>query len=229
MHRPILATTALRQLSPRKTIGTGYNYTSKFPLSFGRDDSQTRQRTNSFKRKPEEGRSYADAAISNTVQSREQEQNLESSSKLEEMSVEVSKVSSVCDKVSTALEPLEIDSKLKEVLLDINQAVRGLSNMQEQIIKAKIIHASSSIREQNTQCSPRAADEMVSLGNIAKKPRQIPVPVPAPATTQRSTLTIPSITPRGAGTMSEYEDPERAKFHEAVKAAENSTLIFNLL
>jgi hypothetical protein len=226
MHRPILATTALRQLSPRKTIGTGYNYTSKFPLSFGRDDSLTRQRANSFKRKSEEGRSYAEAAVSNLVQGREQEQNLESTSKLEEMSVEVSKVSSICDKVSSALEPLEIDSKLKEVLLDLNQAVRGLSNMQEQIVKAKIIRASSSTSEQNTQSSTREVVEMVSLGNVAKKPRQ--VPVPAPANTQRNTLTIPSITPRGVRAMSEHDDPERTKFHEAVKAAENSTLIFNL-
>jgi hypothetical protein len=115
--RPITASAALRQFSPRKL------YTSAaFPAlrnNSVRDESPMRQRSGSVKRKSDDSASYAAAASSHLnvcapVFSRE---------KFDQLTLDISKVNSICDKVEKNISNVE-DKTVRTILSDLNEAMK---------------------------------------------------------------------------------------------------------
>jgi hypothetical protein len=183
--------------------------TSTYPrVNQLRDESPYRPRSGSIKRKAEDQHSYANVLTGRQTQV----PTLDSSKTNEELEIEISKTSSIIDKVDTTLAGLEIDRNILMVFHDIKDALRGIVRTQEIILKER----KDQQTPQSVSTTPQpAASQMVDLGNLAKKPRQTQVP---------SVTKQPTQPPR---TVND-ENPELTKFKEAVKTAENSTLVFNL-
>jgi hypothetical protein len=177
MLRPLLATAALRQSSPRKMIGSGSGYGTK--PSTPREIPPFRPRVDSIKRKQDEAFSYAGVASGTCSKTGNDE---ETRKRMDLATLELGKVTSICDKINGALPELDVSPELKAILSDFNDAVRGLSKTQELLCQDKI----------------EALDP-------------VPDAAPAPLPDQDREL-----------------DPEKAKFKEAIKEAESSSLIFNL-
>jgi hypothetical protein len=170
-----------------------------------------RPRANSVKRK-HDGSSYADITSKpSTMQ--QQVFNEAQREKIEEMALEITKVSSLCDKIGDTTALYEADSTLIGLLHNINNAIRGIVRVQEFIVKDGITWSQSLTvpKTPNTASDPEI--QMVSLGNVTKRQRQGP------------SLPEPS---RLEPTAKEQVDPEVRRFREAVRTAENSTLVFNL-
>jgi hypothetical protein len=119
MQRPVSATAALKQLSPSKTAGTRYGGAVQ-RINQVRDDSPYRARSNSVKRKIDDGPSYASVVNKGNNKVMVWDEKV-----IEDMSVEISKVNSLCDKVGETILALEIDKKITDLFTDINAAVRG--------------------------------------------------------------------------------------------------------
>jgi hypothetical protein len=144
------------------------------------------------------------------------EQCKEDSRQNEELALEISKVSSICEKVTVAISEVELDGKLLEILTDINEAVKGISKVQAGIVSKKSAPVSVSVHSEVN--NDRESSNMVSLGNVAKKQRQIVLPEHNRSEQLRAQI----------DQAEQEEDRAMSKFREAVKVAENSTLIFNL-
>jgi hypothetical protein len=84
------------------------------------------------KRKIDSEKSYANAAGKQSSDSHAAEQRR---LKLENMQVEVTKVSSLCDKISTAAGKYETERPLLEIIYAINNALRGIDTVQEGLIQ----------------------------------------------------------------------------------------------
>jgi hypothetical protein len=207
-----LASAALRQLSPRKMVGTPLSsfHTSKV-VNHLREDSPHRPCAGSIKRKQSEMFSYAKVASNQSSQVPVQKSQ-EFEKTTEEVEIEISKVSSICDKVGTTLAGLEIDRNILGVFYDLHNAIRGIVRTQELLLKERK-EASNPAPDLNPLLTPtpETASTMTNLGNIAKKPRQ--------ADNQQS---------RQSRQELPAENAELSKFKEAVKLAERSTLVFNL-
>jgi hypothetical protein len=145
----MLASAALCQLSPRKTYGSNFLALRNYP---GRELSPMRPRAGSVKRKPDDTISYASAASSGTHRQISPE-------KIETLSVNISTVSSLCDKVDTALSTAET-GQLKDILTDLSAAVRLINSNHETIVK-----------EQLAPASRLQQSSMVNIGTIPKRTR----------------------------------------------------------
>ena len=208
MRVPISATAALKQLSPRRAAGKN--------LFFNRFDSlrsnspsladkvRDRSRSQSTKRKTPEVVSYAQMVGSNAAS-----QLITSPNLIEEATVRITKVKSLCEKIVTDISESCMDPALIAVFGSICEAIKLTSQTQEDIILAGKSNFSTRISQQSS---------MTSLGAIPKKPRQDPT---ATFDSGRSTHTVPE------DELSE-EDQVNKKFAEAVREAEKSTLVFNL-
>jgi hypothetical protein len=127
--RPMLASAALRQLSPRKMLGK-----SSFPphrIPSYRDESPMRNRSGSVKRKSDEGFSYAHVA-NRAVASNN---GILSAGNLEELNFNISSVSSLCDKIDGSLSTAD-DGPVKTVLQDISNAIRLVNKNHEVIARS---------------------------------------------------------------------------------------------
>jgi hypothetical protein len=166
-----------------------------------------RQRSGSVKRKPDDAVSYANVTSGSARQINPE--------KLENISVNISKVNSICDKVDSALISAD-ESPLKDILSDLCAAVKLINNNQEEIVK-----------EQLGQATIQNQGGMVNIGTIPKRNRPL-TPSPLPQTSfnvqvpHTDTVTEPEKLPE------ENVSPEQKKFKEAVRKAESSSLIFNL-
>jgi hypothetical protein len=146
--RPILASGALRQQSPRKTYGSNFPALKNYSA---RELSPMRPRTRSVKRKPDEAFSYASVASTRAVRQICPE-------KVETLTVNISTVTSLCDKVDTAL--AAESGPLKEILSDLSAAMRLINSNHEVIIKEQIS------APQKSQPSG-----LVNIGTIPKRNR----------------------------------------------------------
>jgi hypothetical protein len=180
-------------------------------INHPRDESPYRQRSGSIKRKYDGQTSYA-AAASRNISQPTPIVNVDRAKNNEDLEIEISKVSSICDKLDNTLAGLEIDRNILMVLYDMKDAIRGIVKSQEIILKER----KEQTQEVNiiSEAIPTQS-QMTDLGNLAKKPRQTP---------PQQTTSKPSQPPAKANEVS----AEQVNFKEAVKLAERSTLIFNL-
>jgi hypothetical protein len=218
MLRPLLASAALRQLSPRKI--TTPNYYPK--INQLRDESPHRQRSGSVKRNSDGQILYSTILTgTNNKAPPPPTPGIDRTKTNEELEIEISKVSSIVDKVDTTLAGLEIDRNILMVFYDIKEALRGIVKSQEIILKERKeqqVVTDTSIKAITP--STQLVTQMVDLGSIAKKPRQMQQK--QDNCSERHSLELPA--PRDT----REESSEITKFKEAVKKAENSTLVFNL-
>jgi hypothetical protein len=236
MRKPLLVSDVLRFVSPRKapspsflTAGRSDGYRENLG-SFRAQDQ--RPRTNSFKRKQPEGDSYAAKAAGNVTVS----QDL--GNKKEELLVKITMVKSVCDKISTDICDESMDAKSVAVFSDICSALRSICEVQEVIVRGP---------GEGTGAPPPQGSQsnMVVLGTLNKRVRTDPgsnTEVSSGHTQYEEVRpevreeAFPSLSSQDraqdARNHERYEQQqvsaEHAKFKEAVKLAERSTLIFNL-
>jgi hypothetical protein len=244
MHRqsrPFLAKTVLRQLSPRKTVGSSFFTVNRFdnlsreasPNPSICSESEFRGRSASIKRKnPEpQGASYAGVAagsvISIPVPTPAPDETF-----VEKVTLDVVKVQSICEKVSSDLGKIEMQPEVACILNDLCSAVSIIAAMQGEIV-AKGYNKNTQVP---TAKANLASNGMVSLGNISKKQRQdlgpqlLPpaqnsgsdwVPAPVSNKNRNGTSAVSS------NNTAEVKTPVQ-KFRDAIKEAERSTLLFNL-
>jgi hypothetical protein len=151
-----------------------------------------------------DGSSYAEAVASNTQQYTVSEAQRE---KMEEISIEISKVSSLCDKIGETAGKYQTERPLLEMLHNINEVIRGLVRVQETLVKEALCRSQTYMPPASPLPSPSI--QMVSLGTIPKK--------------QRASAMEPE-----AAAQKEQVPPEVKRFRDAGRSAENSTLVFNL-
>jgi hypothetical protein len=168
-----------------------------------------RQRSGSVKRKSDDTVSYARAVTGS------QAQQSMAPEKIEEITVNIAMVTSLCEKAETAMDNVA-DPVVKDILSDLCKAVGLINKNHEAIVKPNVAGP-----VKNASCNG-----MVSLGNISKRNRPDTlntdlgtVPLGAHMSEPRTPVPVPDV---------EQIPPEIAKFREAVQKAESSTLIFNL-
>jgi hypothetical protein len=239
--RPILATAALRQLSPRKTVGTTFYTANQFsalrepsPANSVNSESDFRSRSGSVKRKINDFNAISYAGVTGgnlenrrgggapviTVTDPEPD--------VEKINVGVVKVKSLLEKVDSELQNSEIPPGVACVLNDLREAMGIVVDNQSIIAKNM---GAKQVNHPQVQ-PPRTTDSMVSLGNVSKKQRQDLGPRLLPEMPERGGPWAPAI-PSGTATtpVTIPEDASEAKiekFRESIRDAERSTLIFNL-
>jgi hypothetical protein len=183
-----------------------------------------RPRAGSVKRKIDDSVSYASVATANL---NNQRPVLIDKEKVDKMTVDIAKVTSLCEKIDTALESAPEDP-LKTVLMDISMAIKTVNENQSEIIKGL------------TPTTTSGSDTgMINLGGIPKRNRMgnsfvPPVTPTSPAVPYVSDTTASLPVPSNSAVRNPSELPEEnvrpeiKKFRDAVSKAESSTLIFNL-
>jgi hypothetical protein len=189
-NKPILATAALRQLSPRKTIGTPYYNGSRANNMYHaicnpspvQSESGFRNRTNLVKRKNSDcqGPSYA-SVVTLAVQVIDNDPVFDEET-VEHLNVEITKVNSLCDKVKDDIVEVNIPPGLLSIVTDLSNAISMVAKVQAAIVKK--------VNEKRVSKTPVVAQNtMVSLGAISKRVRQeygpqlgpqLPPPPPPP-------------------------------------------------
>jgi hypothetical protein len=239
--RPILASAALKDLSPRKMSGSGFLSANKYAPLASRDtspatsvasDSDFRGRSQSMKRKNTEDyiNSYAHVTAGNL------EVPIEPVSPapkidVDKLTVNITKTKSLCDAVKADLARVEMQPEVACMLNNLCEAMYLISDVQSDIVAAGVQQGTGSSNTGNTHNS-----NMVSLGAIPKKPRQdlggqlLPPVLNTtewiPARSNKpSKGTGRSADPVSAGVTG---DPKIEKFRETIKDSERATLCFNL-
>jgi hypothetical protein len=240
--RPILATAALRQLSPRKTIGTSYYTPNQFhvlrepsPANSVSSDSDFRSRSGSVKRKIDEFNAISYASITSgcneagtpviTVTDPEPD--------VEQVNLGVVKVKSLMEKVDSELKNSDIPPAIACIFNDLKEAVGIVAENQatiaNKVFSKQVITAPPAPQIQ----ARRNSGNMVSLGNVAKKQRQELGPKLLPDPAGRGGQWVPAIQSgskvlTSAVSSGSVEENKTEKFRESIRDAERSTLIFNL-
>jgi hypothetical protein len=224
-----LASTILRQMSPRKSAGNAYYGANRFTV-LSRDSSpnpsvcsdiESRPRAGSVKRKVIELESTFANVVSGVAGASSVANECDSNTETltEKVTVEVTKVKSICEKVKGELGKVELPPEVACILHDLCEAVGIVASTQIAIVEGQ--------RPQvKTTAPPRGDSNMVSLGAISKRPRQDLGPKLLPSQANRGEQWTPRIStspPSEDGT-----DLKAKKFKEAIKEAEKSTLVFNL-
>jgi hypothetical protein len=137
MLRPISASALLRQVSPRKMLGSSYYQHQR--VNSVREDSPSGPGANSIKRKSDGSVTYVAVVGSNgrtnTVPVPADEERRK---KLHEASVELGRVDLLCEKVTGAVKQIYDNPALVDVLLDIKTAVQGLCKVQSMLVSDEI-------------------------------------------------------------------------------------------
>jgi DNA-binding FrmR family transcriptional regulator len=164
--RPITASAALRQMSPRKLAAA--NLYPPLRIHSSRDISPARPRSGSIKRKSDDSFSYAAVVNASNNQAAAAPPFFRDPEKLEKMNVEIAKVTSLSEKISGAVNAISEDDPVRAVLLDISEAIKLLNNNQAEIIKehTQPTAAAAAVNTGNIQNA-----NMVSLGTVPKRNR----------------------------------------------------------
>ena len=220
--KPKSASDVLRQLSPRKTIGSAFFSGNRFnslrdrsPSLSVRSISTNRDRSVSAKRKANDDQpSYA--AITGCTSDMFQDDNTEA------MNIKLAKIRSVCDDAASALAQHVADPGIISVFGNIIDALHQSLDLQNDIINN--MHTAKPQPRQPTTGTPAFS---FSLGHVAKKQRS-----DAAQSTAKSGSGQPVVAPRLQKSKppvdNEEVDPIVAKFRETVKNAEKSSLLLNL-
>jgi hypothetical protein len=188
-----------------------------------RDLSPYHPRSNSVKRKQDDTISYP--TITSNRQSALPIQLDEKT--IEQVSVDISKVNSLVDKVGDTLATLQIDRTILGVFYDLKNAIQGIAQVQEKIIQGRCVQPPVT-----NQVPTQVNNTMVNLGTIPKRQRPLPstssITTPDPEPQSSTQVSAPGAAALPAPAPPTEEEKAKNKFREAVRVAECSTLILNL-
>jgi hypothetical protein len=228
--KPKLLYDVLRQTSPRKMYGSlavptnRYNVLSRdnSPADSVRSNLSQRSRSVSIKRKNSSSGtgtdnppiSYANVtAVSGSV-------NVQNAA-VENLTEDIVKVKSVCDKLGTMVNNSDVSPGLIEIFSVVKEAFSGICDNQGKIVE---------LLKNNQQQPPNVPvlegpTLLPSNGNSGKRFKPAsnkPTTVPQPSMVDLATLVNKNISGNSK------EDATLRNFKESVKEAEKSTLVFNL-
>jgi hypothetical protein len=145
------------------------------------------------------------------------------SEKLEELTVDITKVNSLCEKIDKSVTGIA-DENVRNVMEDVSAALKLLNKNHEGIVKIHSQKSSGNTGNSFQVCS----SGMASLGTIPKRNRiqsAASVSVPVPISAQDKQQVGAS---NGYPSVGTDCNPELNAFKDAVNKAESSTLVFNL-
>jgi hypothetical protein len=231
--KPPLASTVLRKNAPREIVGQSYEHRNRYEkLCESSPASSYRSRVDS---NASQKRKVCDEDDITTVSSQREKvcridcQDDEEIAKLES---KISKVSTMCGKILTSVQQLDIDEPLRVILADLIETVRITNEVQEEL--------HSKQRKSREQAAAVEKDcELFSMWDRSDFP---PPPVQQQKTVRNDNgkkpaggLVSMSINSRGRNPQVNVQKPaeteeekKHRKFNEAIKDAERSTLCFNL-
>ena len=228
--KPPLASDVLRRNAPRETLGQSFQHRNRYdklrenspaPSIRSRSDSVISQ-----KRKAGMGDDLLFGDLNAAKVCRVEDNDDEEIAKLDS---KMSKVSTMCGKMLTSVQQLEIQDPLRVILADLIETVRITNEVQEELhtkMKAK-------------RASPQSSEYVSSIWDASDFPAHPPPAGGKKNVNNRQKLTgglvSMSVDDRGrfdnpkhtVRTETEEEKKVR-KFQEAIKEAERSTLCFNL-
>jgi hypothetical protein len=234
--RPISATAALRQLSPRQISGLTSGSNMFAPLTNGRDlspspsvcsDSDFRPRAPSLKRKSDESQrpSFAEMAGSGSGSGASTVIPSVSAIDIEKATLDITKVKSICSKVNDDLSKVEIPPEIACIFNLLCEAVGLVSGVQETVLSA--VSRQNSSQQSVSQQAPTNNSEWVTIGTLSKRLRTGTSQKLLPQGNINSEAWQPA-KPTIQVTDQGQTDPTVTRFKEAIKEAERSTLVFNL-
>jgi hypothetical protein len=256
MPLPTSTGSIIKQVSPRKAAGNPLNLKNRYaPL---RDESPApengRGRSNSVKRKAQEGASYAEMAGGTTYYEVPVQQG---ETAITTLNTEIATVHSLCDKMVADVSNANVDPVLIPIFGTMSEAMKGILTVQKKLVDKLAQGGEDTLLCSNSVTNVPLNDFPRDLGAIPKKPRIEPVkttrpPAPVHEGTSAAVMSgagtgagagIGTGSANNAGMRAKFfvpmtqsrtmdrepeEDPVEKKFREAIKIAENSTLIFNL-
>ena len=217
--KPKSASDILRQLSPRKVIGTSFFSSNRFnnlrepsPAASVRSVSSVRERSVSSKRKAsDDALSYA--AITGSGQTTDQVNQF----LMDSMNVKLAMVRSACEGATAGLQSDKLDPSVIPIFQIILEALRVTSDLQADLIS----HLGKSHSKSHSQS---AVPSYNYTGVISKRQRPDGNPPPFQVNSQKA----PRIQKSNVPVDNEGVDPTVQKFREAVRNAEKSSLLLNL-
>ena len=238
--KPISASDILRQVSPRKTIGSSFFNANRFGHLRDRDNSADsvssrstyRGRSVSSKRKSNDDPPII--TYSSTLSSLPSSQGNAAHSPidLDTLNTNISKVKSLCDKITAEISVSVWDNGLISVFSDICESMRISSKIQEDIVMSLSQSQAQSrspfqFQSQSYSSAATSQQQLHSLGAVAKKIR--PDNLQGKNSYSHKSLSLPAGTgPTHTQHSGPAVDPEVKKFRDSVKEAEKSSLVFNL-
>jgi hypothetical protein len=176
--RPISASSALKQLSQGKMGQPSFNSVNRFNFlrqdesparNLGPNSYMERSRSNSIKRKSQEGPTYATVTGSNPEQVHEGQNHEGEKTRMwvSEVSVDIVKVESLCDKLVTDASQAGVEPSTVPIFGLLAETLKGICGVQKKIVE-KISGESSEPQKypQTENCN------FVDLGAIPKKQKQ---------------------------------------------------------
>jgi hypothetical protein len=246
--RPFLVTTVLRQLSPRKTLGTSFFAPNPYtllrepsPAPSVNSDADFRSRLGSIKRKNNDEVSVLYASIAAATDSHTGTVPVISMHDpfVDKVNVDVVKVNSLMEKVSNDLGKIEVQPEVACILNELREAVCIIAKNQGEIVNKltagnQATTQAPALAVSTIRQGPKEGIVMTSLGNIAKKQRYDLGPKLLPGSADSSKDWLPAVPARKGKSGVPTSDPEPEQdpklklFKESIRDAERSTLVFNL-
>jgi hypothetical protein len=232
--KPPLASTVLRKNAPREIVGQTFEHRNRYEkLRENSPASSYRSRLDSNASQKRKVCDEDDITVSSQREKvcRIDPQEEEEIAKLES---KISKVSTMCGKMLTSVQQLDIDDPLRVILADLIETVRITNEVQEELHSKQ-----RKSREQAVAAAVGKESEIFSIWDRSDFP---PPPTQQQKTVRNDNRKKPagglvsmSLDGRGRNPQIQVHKPaeteeekKHRKFSEAIKDAERSTLCFNL-
>jgi hypothetical protein len=233
--KPVSASDILRRSAPRDFLGLSFAHTNRFEtLRESSPAPSQRSRvgsTASVKRKEEEVRDTPVITVTKQVFMDEEDEVA-----IACMQSNISKVSSICDRMIENLQKIHIEEPLREILGDLMESVKVTNKVQGELV-TKLKVSGTTVTEQPAVRSYSSAAASVKVKEVsnterssyaqqAKKPRKVTGSLFSSQADERGNFKEP-LSSQSKKVETDEEKKVR-KFAEAIRDAERSTLCFNL-
>jgi hypothetical protein len=233
--KPISASDILRRSAPREYLGLSFAHSNRYePLRENSPAPSQRSRVNSsasVKRKEETVRETPIVTVTKQVFVDEEDEIA-----IACMESNITKVSSVCDRMVENLQKIHIEEPLREILGDLMETVRITNKVQGELVSKLKINGTT-VTEQpapksfSSAVTSNKVREASSTGEStyaqqAKKSRKLTGGLFSSQVDERGKFKDPPASQ--AKKVETDEEKKQRKFAEAIRDAERSTLCFNL-
>jgi len=233
--KPVSASDILRRSAPREYLGLSFAHSNRYePLRENSPAPSQRSRVNStasVKRKEETVSDTPIITVTKQVYMDEEDELA-----IACMQSNISKVSSVCDRMVENLQKIHIEEPLREILGDLMETVRITNKVQGELV-TKLKVSGTTVTEQTSTKSYSSAVSSNKVREVpsttegtyaqqAKKSRKMAGSLFSSQVDERGKFLESSIS--NSKKVETDEEKKVRKFAEAIKDAERSTLCFNL-
>jgi hypothetical protein len=228
--KPPLASAVLRKNAPRETIGQSFAHKNRYDkLRESSPAPSIRFRSESNASQKRKVGDDDDLCSQNLVSAKVSRVDIFEDEDVAKLESKMTKVSTMCGKLLTSVQQLDIEDPLRAVIADLIETVRLSNEVQEEMHqryrKGQVQEASDVSMWVSSDFPPPPTSSSTVRNDNRKKPAGGLVPMKADS---RGKLGVKAPHVFVQKPAESEEEKKHRKFCEAIKDAERSTLCFNL-